>query len=198
MIRQQQSRRAGFVATAVIGLTLMTPAFAQAAPPAPVSSPPPPTVTAPAPSNTSPLEAPDAQPNSRMGVWTQLYNRSGKATFSVQDRSSGKVWKVGPKQTVTFDSAFTTVADDIELKVTPDSNPDHWFDIDISNPTIGYPNVSVNGTNKRFSEWETKWYSAGETRVEVQRHDDQNNRKRFYINISPPGPIASPDSSQQR
>ena len=87
---------------------------------------------------------------------------------------------------------------DIELKVTPDSNPDHWFDIDISNPTIGYPSVSVNGTNKRFSEWETKWYSAGETRVEVQRHDDQNNRKRFYINISPPGPIASPDSSQQR
>ena len=49
MIRQQQSRRAGFVATAVIGLTLMTPAFAQAAPPAPVSSPPPPTVTAPSP-----------------------------------------------------------------------------------------------------------------------------------------------------
>lgn len=198
MIREHKSRRAGFVAAAVIGLAVMTPAFAQAAPAAPASPQPAPPATAAAPSTGSPLDAREARPNARSGVWTQLYNRSGKATFSVQDRNSGKVWKVGPKQTVAFDSDFTTVADDIELKVTPDSNPDHWFDIDISNPTIGYPNVSVNGTNKRFSEWETKWYSAGETRVEVQRHDDQNNRKRFYINITPPGPIASPDASQQR
>lgn len=136
---------------------------------------------------TAPAAAQASQTNGRMGVWANIYNRSGKATIWVKDRDTGQTFELKPKQSHAFDSEFTTAADEIELTVQHPGQKD--YDIDIANPTTSWPNVTVAGDNENFSEWETKFFKSGDSRIEVQRHDDRDDRKRFYINITPPGPI---------
>ncbi len=166
---------AGTLATLTLGV--IAPTVAQAASIAPAT-----TVDA-----AAPATARESQPTGRMGVWANIYNRSGKATIWVKNRDTGQTFELKPKQSQAFDSEFTTVADEIELTIQHPGQKD--FDIDIANPTTSWPNVTVDGDNENFSEWETQFFKSGDSRIEVQRHNDRDNRKRFYINITPPGPV---------
>lgn len=131
--------------------------------------------------------ATSSHPTGRMGVWVNIYNRSNTDTITVKNRRSGLRYLIPPRQSHAFDRDFVTAFDDIELTVQIVGAED--FDIDVANPTFSWPNVTVAGDNENFAEWETKSFVAGDSRVEVQRHDDQNDRKRFFINVTPPGPL---------
>jgi hypothetical protein len=171
-------RRAALVTIAAIGLALAAPAAAEVAAAAP-------SLTQAAGAST---EARDAQPTSRSGVWVNIYNRSGKTSFTVKDRDTGQTFEVKPRESKAFDRGFASVSDEVELSVHAPGQ--EAFDIDVANPTLSWPNVTVDGDNENFSVWETKFFASGDSRIEVQRHDDQNDRKRFFINITPPGPLS--------
>lgn len=102
----------------------------------------------------------------------------------MKNRRSGLHYLIKPRESKSFDREFVTGGDEIELTVQIASEED--FDIDITKPTMSWPNVTVAGDNENFSEWESKFFVAGESRVEVQRHDDQNDRKRFFLNVTLP------------
>lgn len=170
-------RRVAVAAAAMMGLSLVTPAAAHAAPTAAAAS---------AVAHATP-SVPADHPNGRMGVWANIHNRSNTDTITVKNRRSGVHYDIKPRQSYAFDRDFVTACDEIELTVEIPGQED--FDIDIANPTFSWPNVTVAGDNENFAEWDTKYFVAGESRVEVQRHDDQNDRKRFFLNITPPGPL---------
>lgn len=184
-----RSRSFGLVVTAVMGLSIISPVVAHATP----TPPPPPAAATTAPAGRPTAEIVDPQSNGRMGVWANIHNRSSKDSITVKNRRSGLHYIIKPRESKAFDREFVTWGDEIELTVQIAGQED--FDIDIANPTMSWPNVTVAGDNENFSEWQTKFFVAGESRMEVQRHDDQNDRKRFFFNITPPGAIKEVGSS---
>ena len=181
-------------AAVVLGGTIIAPtAGAQAAPATAVAAPAAAAAAAPVtPATPAGPGASESDRNGPMGVWANSYNRSGKAEFTVKNRKTDATWTLAPHGSHAFDKEFQTVCDEIELSIQIPGQRE--FEIDIANPTMGWPNVTVDGDNENFSQWETKYFAVGDSRVEVQRHNDQDDRKRFFITIPPPGPIAEPAS----
>lgn len=198
--RRTALRRMGLAAAAVVlGGTIIAPtAGAQAAPEAAVAAATSAPATAVAGARPATIGTPtgpgasESDRKGRMGVWANIYNRSGKAEFRVKNRTTGATWTLAPHGSHAFDTEFQTVCDEVELSIQIPGQRE--FEIDIANPTMGWPNVTVDGDNENFSQWETKYFAVGDSRVEIQRHNDQDDRKRFFITITPPGPIAEPAS----
>ncbi len=161
--------------TALLGFGVLTPAMASATTAEQEGS---------APANHSG----ENQKNARDGVYVWVKNRSSKQTIEVKNRYSGVTRTLAPGASTAFDKAFSTVTDEVELTVYVPGQRE--FEIDVSNPTIGWPNVTVDGDNETYSQWEQRSFAVDDSRVIVQRHNDQDKRKRFFIEITPPGPLS--------
>jgi hypothetical protein len=129
----------------------------------------------------------DSQRNGRDGVYVHVKNRSPKITIEVKNRQSGVPRFLKPGESTAFDKDYSSVYDEVELLVSIPKQQD--FEIDASNPTIGWPNVTVDGDNENYSQWQERYFVVDETRVVVHRHNDQDDRKRFFIEITPPGSL---------
>lgn len=169
-------KRAALIgASTMLSLGFLTPAVAHA------------TTTETPSGSVSAAAATENQFNSCDGVYVHVKNRSSTVTIEVKNRHSGVPRTLKPGESTAFDKAHSSVTDEVELEVRIPGQ--RAFEIDASNPTIGWPNVTVDGDNENYSEWEEMGFAVDDSRVMVQRHNDQDERKRFFIEITPPGPI---------
>lgn len=116
-----------------------------------------------------------------LGVSMEIRNLSITETIKIHDRNTGREVVLKPGKRTTFSENFSTAPDELELHAST-SRRNEGEDIDVSNPTLEWSNVTVENINRNFATNETRYYISDSNlnRYKVHRANDSGSHKVFY------------------